>query len=106
MTRSKSNLRALMVNCGGEGRSLFCDHARLPGVLEQTPGIDNRANISERFELKNLASRRDRNGACIEVDRNHICGLQALAQTSLAFAGVKFSGCDAISEEDTRKAFG
>src|SRR6266481_1734934 len=86
--------------------SLCGNHAGLPRVVEQSSGIDDRANISQRFEFVSLSCVRDGDRGGIQIHGNHIASLQQFGQPVEAFTGIEFSGGDAIAKEDSSETLG
>src|SRR5262249_27344239 len=64
-----------------------------------------RADVAEGLERIRLAGALHGYRTLVEIDRNHVAGLQDVTQAVQAFTGIQFAGGHGISEKDTGKTF-
>ena len=111
-TERQFRCRSRKVNCFGPLRRAcaelggFRNHAALAGEIEEAARIDDGFNVTERFQLIDFAGLVNFHRGRIKIDRHGIAGLQNVAKALGGFAGIKFTGCDAVPEENAGETFG
>src|SRR3989454_1606429 len=96
----------LLTSPATDSLRLSRNHSGFAGVIEQATGVHNGTNFAQRFEAISPGGRLHGCSALVQIHRDHVTGLQNVAQAVNAFALIQFTGRHRVAEENAGEALG